>query len=336
MAQPPRQEPSCPPAVQPRPAARHAARRSRESPPRSRVGAGARKCGTVTSPNRHHGVASSAASSRLERRLDQRHRADVQVPVASLRSAGGDDRPTRLHIDQRRTQKTYTIVSSDIGKRMRSASRRPRRAARRRRRAPRHPWSRRRAASPRARRRRPSRQRDRRLPPHRVSGTWVGERRSRTRTSGSVRQGRQRLRADLREDDVAVHARQADQGRTVRLKVVARNSRGNADAFSSATTGSRRTERRDDRPAERRDVRRGQAGPEGSATRGRPGRFSPNPVTLGIDPDHRPHQGQGHAWQRRPQRDGLHPLDAEGDLGRRQAPTATDGWVQYRSCRRRT
>ena len=89
--------------------------------------------------------------------------------------------------------------------------------------------------------------------------------RSRTRTSGSAatRKAMPATRSRARRARSTPWST-ADQGRTVRLRVVARNSRGNADAFSSCDRrGPGQPVRWDDHPAERREVGRREDGPGG-------------------------------------------------------------------------
>ena len=205
------------------------------------VGAGARgSAGRSTSPNRPSPASPwSAASSRPRTAPGPTARADVQVPVASLRSRGRRRLVRQdLHIDQRRNAED--LHDRLLRHRQANAVPRPgdlegRRDAGDERRDIRGLDGERQARELVAADH--LRQRDRRLPPHRAPGTWVGE--------SPITYSYQWLRCDKAGNACGpISGRttsqytlvQADQGRTVRLKVVARNSRGNADAFSSATT----------------------------------------------------------------------------------------------------
>src|SRR4029078_546569 len=133
----------------------------------------------------------------------------------------------------------------------------------------------------------------------------------------------------------------ADQGRTVRLRVVPRNSRGNADAFSSATDvvqanpsdgtitlpNGEKSVDPNAVPANERLVLAPlhvTSSTRERSTRRRQGPVQPQPPDVEEPDHHRQDQGEGHPGERRPECHRVHPLDTEGHV-RRSSFAARDG-----------
>jgi len=247
--------------------------------------------------------------------------------------AGGDDSSDKTCTSiSGATQKTYTVVSSDIGKRMRSRVQATSKGGATQATSAATSVVSTESGMPAS------------SSPPTISGsaivgslltgspgTWVGE--------SPITYSYQWLRCDKAGNACGpISGRttsqytlvQADQGRTVRLKVVARNSRGNADAFSSATTEvqANPSDGTIDLPNGETSVEAKQV-PKDQRLVVDQVVFSPNPVTSKSTPitvrikvkDTRGNVVRNATVFIR----STPKVTSGGD----KAPTATDGWVQY-------